>query len=356
MIDTSLALLITTREQQTPASTLWVIGEAPDEQITQILRQFPEDQIVSNRFISALVDHERYHFSDFKFAQLPETCQKPALILFRISKEKSLNQHVIAAMAVQLHADGTALIGGKKNEGIKSAQTIAQPYFANIGSKKHKDQYLISLSQALADTSAEKSRRESSQSAMYSDYQLIEHPDLAQPYLSKPGVFSWDHIDPGSAALWQVLQTTKPNFAQQAVLDIGCGSGLLSLLSRELAAAHITATDNNAAAIDCCRENFARFEIPGTVVPGSIADTVKGRFDVVVCNPPFHRGFAHEKGLIAAFVNKTADKLRSRGRAFFVVNQFVGLHEAVERSPLMITDTWQDGGFTIARLAKRKAT
>lgn len=55
-------------------------------------------------------------------------------------------------------------------------------------------------------------------------------------------------------------------------LDIGCGSGILSILAGRMGASYIKAVDNEMAAMDNCRENFALNKIttPHDILLGSI--------------------------------------------------------------------------------------
>ncbi len=55
-------------------------------------------------------------------------------------------------------------------------------------------------------------------------------------------------------------------------LDVGCGSGVLSILAAKMKAAFVKAVDSDATAVDNCRENFAvnRVECPAEVLVGSL--------------------------------------------------------------------------------------
>jgi len=76
------------------------------------------------------------------------------------------------------------------------------------------------------------------------------------------------------------------------VLDLGVGSGclLLSLLA-ELPRATGVGVDTSAAALAAARRNAEAFGLAGRCawVCGNWADAVDGRFDVVLCNPPYVR-------------------------------------------------------------------
>lgn len=75
------------------------------------------------------------------------------------------------------------------------------------------------------------------------------------------------------------------------VCDLGCGSGVVSLLllDRE-PSLELTAVDNDPAAADLCRRNFARNGLSARVAEGDLTDPAllsPGAFDLAVSNPPY---------------------------------------------------------------------
>ena len=74
---------------------------------------------------------------------------------------------------------------------------------------------------------------------------------------------------------------------ETAVLDIGCGSGILSVASLLLGAKEAVGVDIDALAVKTARENGAKngFVSPRyTVIEGDLAEKVSGKYDVVVAN------------------------------------------------------------------------
>lgn len=82
--------------------------------------------------------------------------------------------------------------------------------------------------------------------------------------------------------------TVRPRWR---VCDLGCGSGVLSLLllGREPALA-LSAVDCDAAAAALCRENLRRNSLEGQVLTGDLRSPgllPAGQFDLAVSNPPY---------------------------------------------------------------------
>ena len=105
------------------------------------------------------------------------------------------------------------------------------------------------------------------------------------------------------------------------MLDIGCGSGILSIAAAKLGAAHVTAVDIDPQAVSATQSNVEINSIDTiTVFEGTLGDEAPfdGRFDVIVANIS---GLAIER--LAAVIG---DRLVSGGR--FIASGF--LDEAVE--------------------------
>jgi putative methylase len=72
------------------------------------------------------------------------------------------------------------------------------------------------------------------------------------------------------------------------IVDLGCGTGRLSIGAALLGACRVIAVDIDRAAVKLLRENLEKFNLKDRVQP-VIADiqAVEGSFDTVIQNPPF---------------------------------------------------------------------
>ncbi len=71
------------------------------------------------------------------------------------------------------------------------------------------------------------------------------------------------------------------------MLDVGCGSGILSISALLLGAGHATGVDIDKLAVKTARENALRNSIPDsayTLLNGSLTDKVSGKFDIIAAN------------------------------------------------------------------------
>jgi len=94
-----------------------------------------------------------------------------------------------------------------------------------------------------------------------------------------PGLFF------SSAVLAAEIERRGP--AGLSVLDVGCGSGLLSMVAAR-AGGFVTAIDINAEAVEATIENATANHLRIEVVQSDLFAAVAGRrFDLVVVNPPY---------------------------------------------------------------------
>lgn len=140
-------------------------------------------------------------------------------------------------------------------------------------------------------------------------------PRLVDGFVTRPGVFSADGVDPGSALLIPHLVGLAGR-----VCDLGAGWGVLgrAVLASDAVTA-LACVEAEADALDCAREN-----LPDPRADFHWADAVTwegGPFDVVVMNPPFHAGRRAEPELGRAFLRTAARILAPRGKLLMVANR-----------------------------------
>lgn len=287
------------------------------------------------------------YFSDFDFSVFPSHHFKQ--ILYRVSKEKSIAHHIINQAQQLLAPKGQLVLTGEKNDGIKTYTDKASTLYGCRAKAKKRGNTYLSVIQKLELIP---------QTPLLDDhdYSLLRPciPSGTDILYSKPGLFGWNKIDLGSALLadQMALFFQQLNKEPANVLDLGCGYGYLSIMASQYTRAEILATDNNAAALAACAKNYAQFNINGQVVAGDCADTLDQRFDVVICNPPFHSGFDADTQLIQRFITSCYQHLRPKGQALFVVNRFIALEQSAKR--LFETTLVADNkSFRVVRLNKK---
>ncbi len=86
----------------------------------------------------------------------------------------------------------------------------------------------------------------------------------------------------------------QQQLAGRKLLEVGCGSGLLSLVAAK-AGAGVTAVDINPTAIACSRANAQNNHLRVEVIHSDVFQNLAEEdFDFIIVNPPFFEGQAKE--------------------------------------------------------------
>ncbi len=325
---------------------LWFADESHDVVIDDLAMHRDSLTLISNRFdVAQLARKSRIEsiFSDWVI---------PAELLFdrvflRVSKEKAVTQHLLNLAFSRLPAGGELFLSGYKDEGIKTYAQKAKMLF-NSSNGLIKDGRVYFLQITKQDISPARLLDDQDYRLMRPVLTLLGHS-----VLSKPGVYGWDKVDHGSALLVEALMRTGELDGRRvdSLLDLGCGYGYLTLATSAFPISSRVATDNNAGAIACMQANAKEFGISVAVIAADSADRVDGSFDLILCNPPFHKGFDIDANMHQKFLKAAAQKLNSDGAAYFVVNSFLPLEKAAKRFFGRVDCLTNDGRFKIVRLA-----
>ncbi len=134
---------------------------------------------------------------------------------------------------------------------------------------------------------------------------------------SYPGVFSHGRLDDGTALLLEEL-ADRP--VQGAVLDVGCGAGVLSAALAQHGA-RVTAVDVSATAVQATQQTLADNGLSAQVSVSDLYRQVRGRFNAICTNPPFHDGLARTTDTTRQLIRGARDHLQPGGELVLVANQ-----------------------------------
>lgn len=148
------------------------------------------------------------------------------------------------------------------------------------------------------------------------------HFHIHSGWVTAPGAFSADEIDPASRLLVENL----PADMSGRVADFGAGWGYLAgeIATRFPGVCHVDLYEADHEALGAAKANLAH---RATSVEAGFfwfdlaSEAVPRRYDVIAMNPPFHQGRAADPAMGLAFIVAAAKALKPGGRLFMVANR-----------------------------------
>ena len=135
-------------------------------------------------------------------------------------------------------------------------------------------------------------------------------------------IFARGRLDPATRMLAEAFEIPP----EAAVLDLGCGSGVLGILAALLEpSSHATLVDSDPLAVEASRRNAALNGASAvSVYLSDVLHELPGQtFDVVLMNPPFHRGRVRDTSISERFIAEASRALRPNGAIYLVCNRFL---------------------------------
>jgi len=112
--------------------------------------------------------------------------------------------------------------------------------------------------------------------------------------------------------------------------DIGTGTGVIAALLLKRGLTHVTATDTQARALDCARENLERLGLSSGVNFEQTDLFPAGRADLIVCNPPWlpgrpasgleHAIYDQDQHMLNGFLEGLAGHLNPKGEGWLILS------------------------------------
>lgn len=146
---------------------------------------------------------------------------------------------------------------------------------------------------------------------------------------SQPGIFSHEHLDEGTALLLDGLHQIKPAPGSR-VLDAGCGYGIVGMVVEACYQPEVVVmADINLLGLACARQATPTARIIAADVTNDEFDG-DAPFDLILCNPPFHKGHQVERTFMQAFAENAKQLLKKNGQMLLVYNSFLPYEDVLQ--------------------------
>ena len=281
----------------------------PDEGIVAVfapragadLSALPADRL--HVLTSLKPDFDHFTARGYDCAVTPKGRYAASLVF--VPRAKPLARALIAVASGV--TDGPVIVDGNKTDGVESI----------LKECRRRDAAEVPLSKAHGKVFTLAPGRD------FSDWAAQEGTEIEGGFVTTPGAFSADGIDPGSRWLGDCL----PAELGSHVIDLGAGWGYLAarVLDREKVT-RLDLVESDHSALDCARRN-----VPDSRAVFHWADATTWqpdtRADSVVMNPPFHTGRSADPDLGRAFIATAARALKPSGTLWMVANRHL-LYEA----------------------------
>jgi 16S rRNA (guanine1207-N2)-methyltransferase len=249
----------------------------------------------------------------------PRTTLVESAIVF-LPKSKALINMTLALVSGMVAEDGMIILAGTNDAGIRSANTSYETYVGPVEQKivgNHSALYVgknkrLGAGRKLTD---------------FLSFSPLAIKDVSLKIANLPGVFSAGELDAGTKLLLETIP-----YDRTRVLDIACGAGIMGAVYKKInSASDVTLSDLSLLAVEATKATLQANDLAGTVITSDVFAGIKGTFDLIVANPPFHTGISTDHSFIEKFVADARKHLNRNGEIYIVANAFLPYKEKLER-------------------------
>ena len=276
-------------------------------------------------------------------------------IAIRIPHERLAQLQLLANAFRLLRVGGACFIAGAVNEGIKPATRALERIFGAVRVLEHGSGHRVVRAIKLG--------------AVPADAEELAHPMLQQDTFqhvdatlrgraltlhSRPGVFSWEHVDEATTLLADHMIIA----AGESVLDLGCGFGALGTVAGLITDGAVCMVDADIEAVRSAGQTARAAGLTRCrVLASDVTAAVHGeQFHVVVSNPPFHIGKATDLTVPKQFIDESWEVLVQGGSLQLVANRTLPYERMMQQRFGNIATVFDGPRFKVLRAVKRRSS
>lgn len=274
------------------------------------------------------------------------------VVLMALPKGRDLARLYVLAAFRALRDGGRLYLAGANHAGIKSAIGDAEALFgpSTLLAYRRSNRVVQFIKEPSDEPLPEAYRVPGLEAGTYQRFEVAVQGHT-YAVRSRPGVFSWQGLDPGTAMLLESLEVR----ASDEVLDVGAGYGIIGLhAAQRVGADHVTLVDVDLLAIDSAKQTLQANGVEGVemLLGDGVAAAGEREFSLIVSNPPFHSGHAKEAEMVHALIDDAQRALRPRGRLVLVANRFLPYNRLLERVFGPVETLAQDARYHVLSATK----
>jgi 16S rRNA (guanine1207-N2)-methyltransferase len=318
---------------------LLVCGQLQDIELDPLLR-LPDAQFLMTDFGVYTNYQSKYPNAALHWALEPDDHDFTAILLF-FPKAKKEALFWLQQTLPHLQAHAEIYLIGENNGGIKSAASLLKPWAAHV------------------------QKVDSARHCLFMQTTIERQPEVTDPFqtysfplqsssltiAALPGVFSATELDEGT----QLLLQTLPKLSG-AVLDVGCGAGIIgcALAKQNTAINSITMCDISLLAVHSARRTAELNDVSATILPSDMFSAIQGTFDYIVTNPPFHAGLNTYYAATERLLVESKQHLGTEGHLYLVANKFLPYENIIKKTFPFCEIVQETGRFKIIHAYSRE--
>ena len=260
-------------------------------------------------------------------------------IVLRLPRGHQAFRMVAHQLMARLAPEGTLLVGGANDEGIKPVQR-------RLGEVAREAAVLATRRHCRVVAARGASSELRPELTAWSQQVDATVGDVALSWSSWPPLFAHGRLDPGTALLLESLPELEG-----AVLDFACGAGVIAqFLQRRGDPVQLTLSDVDALAVHAARVN-----VPGATV--QVADGVPvdgGPWRAIVSNPPVHLGKQADRGVLDALAATAPHRLSRNGAMWIVVQGTVPVQRTLAQAFPSVERVARTSSYAVWRCSRKR--
>jgi len=259
-------------------------------------------------------------------------------------KAKELLDYLLAVLLPLVKIGGKVWLVGDNKSGVKSSMKRLEGGLEDVGKVEGAKHCLLYQGY----------KREEAKPFVFEKWITTWQQEVAGQTLnlcSIPGVFGHGKLDKGTELLLNQLDQHRfmSDIAHAKLLDFGSGDGIIALWLFNKTGVKITALDDSAFALKATELTFAANQASHalSLIASNGLKEVKGRFNYVITNPPFHSGVNTDYSIAEQFFMTVKQHLTLNGELFVVANDFLRYPPILDAALGSHTRLLRDKGYSV---------